>query len=99
MSCPLLYRFRTIDRLPEPFSPDAVRGTVIHKVLEELFDLPAADRTPERAGEMLAPAWDALVEQEPALVDMLGAEDGPDITAWLANCRTVLSRYFSLEDP
>ena len=28
MSCPLLYRFRTIDKLPEPSSPAAVRGTV-----------------------------------------------------------------------
>ncbi|WP_296606109.1 PD-(D/E)XK nuclease family protein, partial [Nocardioides sp.] len=41
LSCPLLFRFRTIDKLPEPFSPDAVRGTVVHKVLEDLFDLPA----------------------------------------------------------
>ncbi|GAA1773257.1 RecB family exonuclease [Nocardioides hankookensis] len=99
MSCPLLYRFRTIDKLPEPFSPDAVRGTVIHKVLEDLFDLPAGERTPERADEMLVPAWDALVEQEPDLGEMLGADDGPEIAAWLANCRTVLARYFSLEDP
>src|SRR3954464_15929554 len=98
MSCPLLYRFRTIDKLPEPFSPDAVRGTVIHKVLEDLFDLPAAERTPEQANEMLEPAWEALVEQEPTLSEMLGA-DGPEITAWLANCRTVLSRFFSIEDP
>ena len=49
MTCPLLYRFRTIDRLPEEPSPDAVRGTVVHKVLEDLFDLPAAERTPEQA--------------------------------------------------
>ena len=41
MTCPLLYRFRTIDKLPEPASPDAVRGTLVHKVLEDLFDLPA----------------------------------------------------------
>ena len=39
MTCPLLYRYRTIDKLPEPSSPDAVRGTVVHKVLEDLFDL------------------------------------------------------------
>src|SRR3954453_1334740 len=67
MSCPLLYRFKTIDRLPEPPSPAAVRGTVIHKVLEDLFDLPALERTPEQAGRMLVPAWDALVEQRPEL--------------------------------
>ena len=57
MTCPLLYRFRTVDRLPERSSPEAVRGTVVHKVLEELFDLPAADRTPDRAAGMLEPAW------------------------------------------
>jgi len=99
LSCPLLYRFRTVDKLPEPFSPDAVRGTVIHKVLEDLFDLPAAERTPEQADQMLEPTWEALVEQEPTLGGMLGAEGGPETAAWLANCRTVLTRYFSLEDP
>ncbi|WP_243057646.1 PD-(D/E)XK nuclease family protein [Nocardioides sp. SR21] len=93
ISCPLLFRYRTIDKLPEPPSPDAVRGTVVHKVLEDLFDLPAAERTPERAGGMLAPAWDALVELEPALADM------PASPEWLASCREVLDRYFTLEDP
>lgn len=93
VSCPLLFRFRTIDRLPEPPSPDAVRGTVVHKVLEDLFDLPAAERTPERAGGMLAPAWDALMELEPTLADM------PASPEWLASCREVLDRYFTLEDP
>ena len=44
MTCPLLYRFRTIDKLPEEPSPDAVRGTLVHKVLEDLFDLPAPER-------------------------------------------------------
>ncbi|MCW2737361.1 PD-(D/E)XK nuclease family protein [Nocardioides sp.] len=98
LSCPLLYRFRTIDRLPEQPSPDAVRGTVVHKVLEDLFDLPALDRTPERAADMLAPAWDVLLETEPALADMFGGE-GPDVATWLTSCRTVLERYFELEDP
>jgi putative RecB family exonuclease len=98
MACPLMYRFRTIDRLPEPFSPDAVRGTLVHKVLEDLFDLPAVDRTPEHARDLLTPAWDALLEVEPELAEMFTG-DGPEITAWLATCRDVLDRYFSLEDP
>ena len=98
LTCPLLYRFRTIDRLPEQPSPDAVRGTVVHQVLEDLFDLPAPDRTPERAEAMLAPAWDALLEVEPALGEMFGT-DGPDLATWLTSCRTVLARYFDLEDP
>ena len=35
LNCPLLYRFRTIDRLPEPPDPVAVRGTLVHAVLEK----------------------------------------------------------------
>ena len=99
MTCPLLYRFRTVDRLPEPYSPDAVRGTVVHKVLEDLFDLPAADRTPERAGSMLEPAWSTLLEAEPGLAEMFAADEGPEVAAWLTSCRSVLERYFTLEDP
>lgn len=98
MSCPLKYRFRTIDRLPEEPSADAVRGTLVHKVLEDLFDLPALDRTPEQAADLLVPAWDALLEVEPALAEMFGGE-GPDLASWLTSCRAVLDRYFTLEDP
>ena len=96
MTCPLLYRFRSVDRLPEPPSPDAVRGTVVHKVLEELFDLPAGDRTPATALDMLAPAWAGLQEDEPELAEMLAEEERE---RWLTSCRTVLERYFTIEDP
>ena len=100
LSCPLLYRFRTIDRLPEPPSVDAVRGTVVHKVLEDLFDLPAPERTPERAADMVFPAWEAVLEEEPALATLFPDQDeGAAIGAWLASCRSVLARYFLLEDP
>ncbi|HZJ06773.1 MAG TPA: RecB family exonuclease [Nocardioidaceae bacterium] len=98
LTCPLLYRFRTIDKLPEPSSPDAVRGTVVHKILEDLFDLPAAQRTSSQAGKMLQPAWEVILEQEPEIAEMFGAE-GPEIGAWLASCRESLDRYFVLEDP
>ena len=98
MTCPLLYRFRTIDRLPEPFSPDAVRGTLVHKVLEDLFDLPAGERTPERARDLLVPTWGQLLEAEPELAEMFTGE-GPEVADWLGSCRAVLDRYFQLEDP
>ena len=99
MGCPLQYRFRMIDRLPEPTSPDAMRGTVVHKVLEDLFDLPAVDRTPERAADMVEPAWEAMLEQDPEIAEMFEVEGGPEVTGWLATCRKVLDRYFTLEDP
>ncbi|HET7684110.1 MAG TPA: PD-(D/E)XK nuclease family protein [Marmoricola sp.] len=99
-ACPLRYRFRTIDRLPEETSPAAARGTVVHKVLEELFDLPAADRTPARAATMVEGAWATVLEAEPDLAALFGPEPDADAVAhWLESCRQVLGRYFDLEDP
>ncbi len=98
MNCPLLYRYRTIDRLPEEPSADALRGTLVHKVLEDLFDLPAPSRTPDVARDLLVPTWDTLLAAEPSLAEMFTGE-GPDVAEWLASCRTVLDRYFTLEDP
>lgn len=99
-ACPLRYRFRHVDRLPEEPSPEAARGTVVHRVLELLFDLPAAERTPARASGMLAPAWSELLESEPALAALFGPEpSGPEAEAWLAGCDRVLQEYFRLEDP
>ena len=53
MQCPLLYRFRVIDKLPQAPSAAAARGTLVHSVLERLFDLPAAGRTIEAAAAMV----------------------------------------------
>ena len=98
LTCPLRYRFRTIDRLPETYSPDAVRGTVVHHVLEHLFDLPAPERTPERADTMVQPAWEQLLAAEPELATMFG-DLGDAIAPWLLSCRATLRAYFTLEDP
>ncbi len=98
MTCPLLYRFRVIDKLPESPSIDAVRGSVVHKVLENLFDLPAIERTHAQANTLLAPVWDQLVGEEPELAEMFGDET-TDLVTWLEQCRSLLGRYFTLEDP
>jgi putative RecB family exonuclease len=98
MTCPLLYRFRVIDHLPEAPSIDAVRGSVVHRVLEGLFDLPAADRTHERANVLLTPVWEEFLEREPELAQMFG-DDTTDLASWLGQCRDLLGRYFALEDP
>ena len=97
-TCPLMFRLRTIDRLPEEPSPDALRGTVVHKVLEDLFDLPAAERTPERGEAMVQDAWEFVLDAEPAAASLFEGE-GADIVAWLSSCRESLRGYFALEDP
>ena len=73
-TCPLLYRFRTIDRLPERKSAAAVRGTLVHAVLERLYDLPAAERTPAAAQELIGPAWEEL-RREPGVEELFAAGD------------------------
>jgi putative RecB family exonuclease len=97
MTCPLLYRFRVIDKLPEPPSPAAARGTLVHAVLERLFDRPRADRTPEVAHELVQPEWDRLLADEPELSTLFAGPDDQD--AWLRDAVTILDRYFTLEDP
>ena len=106
-TCPLLYRFRTIDRLPERRSLAAVRGTLVHSVLERLYDLPARERTPDAARELVGPAWEELrADPEVAELFAAGAEgageqspDTPSLDAWLASAGKLVETYFSLEDP
>lgn len=76
-TCPLLFRFRTIDKLPETPSADQVRGTLVHAVLERLFDLPAAERTPDAAVALVAPEWERLLEQEPTLAGLFADSTDP----------------------
>jgi len=97
MTCPLLYRFRVIDRLPEPPSPAAARGTLVHAVLERLFDEPAPRRTPQTARALLQPQWERLVAAEPELAGLFADETERD--AWLTEASQMLDRYFTLEDP
>ncbi|GII00032.1 recombinase RecB [Planobispora takensis] len=97
MTCPLLYRFRVIDRLPEPPSPAAVRGTMVHSVLERLYDLPAPARTVAAALDLVEPQWERLLAEEPAYGEMFAGER--ERAEWLAQARTMLERYFTLEDP
>ncbi|MDQ2625697.1 RecB family exonuclease [Mycolicibacter senuensis] len=91
--CPLLYRFRAIDRLPEPPSTAQLRGTVVHGALERLYALPAAQRGPETARVLAGPALEQLVSAEPELAVGLDAE------RLLAEARKLLTGYYRLEDP
>jgi putative RecB family exonuclease len=97
MTCPLLYRFRVIDRLPEPPTPATARGTLVHTVLERLFDRPAADRTPQAAREMLVPEWDRLSTADPGLAALFS--DDAERAVWLREATAALDGYFTLEDP
>ena len=97
LRCPLLFRFRVVDRLPEPASPAAARGTLVHAVLEHLFDLPAAERTIEAAWHDLPGRWEELLASDPRYGEML--PDEAATAEFLAEARRLLETYFTLEDP
>ncbi|NSC20724.1 RecB family exonuclease [Streptomyces albus subsp. chlorinus] len=107
MQCPLLYRFRVIDKLPEKPSAAATRGTVVHAVLERLFDAPAAERSAGRARGMVAGEWERLLAKRPELAGLF-TEEAPDgeggidsarLAQWLAEAEELVERWFTLEDP
>jgi putative RecB family exonuclease len=99
MQCPLLYRFRVIDKLPQAPSAAAARGTLVHSVLERVFDLPAAGRTLDAAAAMVAPQWAALLEAEPELAALVDDDDPEALALWVKDAVALVERWFSLEDP
>lgn len=93
--CPLLFRLRQVDRLPEPPAPAAARGTLVHSVLEHLYLLPARERTPAAALDLVQPRWEAMVDRQPELA-ALAAAQGPE---WFGSARQLVEQYFRQEDP
>lgn len=100
MQCPLLYRFRVIDKLPQKPSEAATRGTLVHAVLERLFDAPAGERTAPRAKSLIPGQWDRLRESRPELGELFADDaEGERMTRWLGDAERLVERWFTLEDP
>src|SRR5947208_11597847 len=100
MQCPLLYRFRVIDRLPEKPSEAATRGTLVHAVLERLFDAPAAERTAPRAKSLIPGQWDRLRDVKPELAELFADDgEGERMARWRGQAEQLVERWFQLTDP
>lgn len=94
--CALAFRFSAIDRLPEPPSLAATRGTLVHAALEGLFSLEAPERTLAAALACLDEAFADMAEH-PDLADLeLDETSHADLRADAAE---LVTRYFRLEDP
>jgi putative RecB family exonuclease len=95
-SCGLQFRFTAIDRLPEPPTIPATRGTLVHAALEQLFTLPAEERVPEAADACL----DVAVERLRTDPDWTGLDlDDAGEARMRTEAADLVSRYFRLEDP
>lgn len=94
--CALAFRFSAIDRLPEPPSPWATKGTLVHRALELLFCQPGPERTLPTALACLDRAR-AEMATDPEFVGLgLDAEAAAEFAA---DAEVLVRRYFQLEDP
>lgn len=96
-NCPLAFRFSVVERLPEPPSPAALKGTLVHRALELLFsEYPRGSRSRVAAQQALDAAWRELAGGEE--LGCLGL-DAAEEAAYLVDARVLVDRYLELEDP
>jgi putative RecB family exonuclease len=95
--CALAFRFSAIDKLPEPPSPWATKGSLVHRALQLLFwDEPAGGRTLPVALAKLERAKAELATDP----EFTGLELDSEATAtFFDEADALVRKYFELEDP
>ncbi len=93
----MAFRLSAIDRLPEPSSPYAAKGTLVHRALQLLmFEHDPGARTPAAARDALERAIPDVLD-DPSLADLdLSPAERAEL---VADAGVLLDNYFTLEDP
>ncbi len=95
-TCPMQFRFSSIEKLPEPPGVATTRGTIVHRALELLFVRPAGQRTPAALHADLSTALDEFADHP----DYVGLRlDAGAAAGFEADCRELIEKYFTMEDP
>lgn len=96
LSCPLAFRFSSIEKLPDLPSVASTRGSLVHRALELLFTHPAAERSPAALDRSI----DAALAEYRSHPDytMLGL-DADAAARFDAECRALAVNYLDMEDP
>jgi putative RecB family exonuclease len=95
--CALAFRLSVIDRLPEPPSPHAAKGTLVHRALELLmWEEEPGRRTLDVALEKLARAVPEVLDS----AEYVGLGLSPDERdEFVGDAEILIRNYFRLEDP
>jgi putative RecB family exonuclease len=95
--CALAFRLSVIDRLPEPPSLPAFKGTVVHRALQLLMrEEPPGRRDANAARVKLAQATEELLAGEEGSALALGPAELDEL---VEDTRQLLGNYFLIEDP
>ena len=108
--CPALYKYRAIDKLVERPGLDALRGSLVHLILEKIFNSPPEDRDFTKAVSLTKTCWQELLQQEPELICALDENiafpliDSIELSderldVLFEEVKTLVANYYSLEDP
>ena len=95
-SCPMAFRFASIDKIPEPPSAHMTKGSFVHRVLELLFMEAPAERTQALAQIAFDRARSEYLTDE-EFVQL--ALDDAACEAFFADARSLIDAYFTMEDP
>ena len=95
-TCPLAFRFASIEKLPEPPNVHATKGSLVHRALELLFVEEPADRTLTAALSALdRAASEFQTDPEFTLLRL-----SPEAEAtFVDDAERLVRRYFTMEDP
>jgi putative RecB family exonuclease len=92
----MAFRFASIEKLPEPPSVAATKGSMVHRALEVLFTL----QPHERMGEAVDASFQQAVREyavDPEFT-LLGLDEGQR-DAFVADAWTLVESYLRMEDP
>lgn len=95
--CQFKFRLLYIDGFKEPPNLVTARGTLVHSVLEDLFDLPAPQRNLDAALEMLPHRYAQLLKNDPNIEQLFSAET--PYSQWISEVQQLLDNYFHVEQP
>ncbi|MDO4259515.1 MAG: PD-(D/E)XK nuclease family protein [Actinomycetaceae bacterium] len=96
LRCPLQYRLHVVDGMKEPPTRATVLGTLVHSALEDLYDLPAQERTNDSAQQALSAHWEKK-KADPTTMELFSTSE--ECAQWEEEMRRVLSQYFHVENP
>ena len=108
--CPALYKYRAIDKLLERPGLDALRGSLVHLILEKVFMNPPTQRDFITAVSLTKNCWEELLKEEPELICALDENIAFPLTESIQisderlevlfeEVKTLVANYYSLEDP
>jgi putative RecB family exonuclease len=95
--CALAFRLSNIERVPEPPSPHAAKGTLVHRALQLLmWEEEPANRTERAAMQKLARAVHEILDGEEYGGLGLPADEREE---FVEDAAQLIRNYFTLEDP